>query len=142
MSSAPVELRERVLYHQIHPLKLAVDIAGSVASTVLLWRHSLLAGMLVTFLPSIAVTAAMLRWADLRRQKGSAFGRYVAFHMTRTAEAVRFGGQIVIWVGAWVHAGSLIAAGAVVVVLGWTYSLPRWLTRGASARSEPIPERK
>lgn len=30
-----LELRERLLYHQIHPLKLGVDISGSVASTVL-----------------------------------------------------------------------------------------------------------
>jgi hypothetical protein len=142
MNRRAVELREQVLYHQIHPLKLAVDISGSVASTVLLWKHSLLAGMLVTFLPSIVVSAAMVRWMDLRRQKGSALGRYVAFHMTRIAEAVRFGGQVVIWIGAWAHAGSVIAAGAVVIVLGWTYSLPRWLSRGAAARSGPITRRK
>jgi hypothetical protein len=84
----------------------------------------------------------MLRWMDLRRQKGAALGRYVAFHMTRIAKTVRFGGQVVIWIGAWAHASLVIAAGAVVIVLGWTYSLPRWLSLGAATRSEPITRRK
>ena len=143
MDSAPVvEVRERVLYHQIHPLKLAVDVSGSLASTILLWKHSLLVGIVVTLLPSIAVSAAMLRWTDLRRQRTSAFGRYVAFHMTRVAEAVRFGGQIVVWVGAWAHSGPAVAGGIATIVFGWTYSLPRWLSRGAGAGSEPMAGRE
>jgi len=124
-----LSLREKVLYHQIHPLKLAVDISGAVASTWLLWRHDLLFGMLATLPPSVVASATMLRWMDFEPQRDSAFGRYVAFHMTHLAEAIRFAGQIVIWVGAWFQVGWLIAAGAAVVALGWTYSLPRWRSR-------------
>lgn len=124
-----LSLREKVLYHQIHPLKLAVDISGSLASTWLLWEREFLLGMLATFLPSVAASAAMLRWMDFERQKDSAFGRYVAFHMTHIAEAIRFAGQIVAWIGAWFHLGWVIAVGLAVVVLGWTYSLPGWRSR-------------
>jgi putative flippase GtrA len=122
-------LRERVLYHQIHPLKLAADVSGAVASAWLLWQHRLLLGLVAAFLPAIVASAVMLHRLAFERQRDSAFGRYVAFHMTRVAEAVRFAGGGIAWVGAWFHSGWAIAAGAMVVVLGWTYSLPRWWSR-------------
>lgn len=39
-------LRERALYHQIHPVKLAVDWSAGLVSAVLLWRHRLAAALL------------------------------------------------------------------------------------------------
>jgi hypothetical protein len=30
---------EKVLYHQIHPAKLAADVGGSIVSTCLMWRR-------------------------------------------------------------------------------------------------------
>ena len=121
-----LSLREKYLYHQIHPWKLAVDISGGLASTWLVWRRELWIAAVVAFVPSIVVSVVMLRWMDFSRQRDSGFGRYVAYHMTRIAEAVRSAGQIVMWVGAWFHAVWAIVAGAVVIVLGWTYSLPSW----------------
>ena len=115
--------REKLLYHQIHPLKLAVDVTTSVTSSWLLWRHHLWLGMIAGWVPSIVVTFAMVRWMDFTRQRDSAFGHYLARHMTRTAEGVRFAGQFGMWVGAWFHAFWAIGAGAAVVILGWTYSL-------------------
>jgi hypothetical protein len=119
-------LREKILYHQIHPLKLAVDISSALFSTWLMWRHELWVAMVVAWLPAILVSAAMLRWMDFSRQRDSAFGRYVAFHMTHVAEAVRMSGQIVMWIAAWYRAACLIAVGFAIVVFGWTYSLPAW----------------
>jgi len=124
-----LSLSERILYHQIHPLKLAVDISASVASTWLLWQHEFLLGMLAAFLPAVGLSVVMLRWMGFERQRESAFGRYVAYHMTHLAEAVRFAGQVVVWIGAWFHLGWVIAAGIAVFLLGWTYSLPRWRSR-------------
>ena len=126
-----LDRRDKLLYHQIHPLKLATDITGGAVSTWLMWRHELALAMLIGWLPSIALTLAMLRWMDFERQRDSALGRYVAFHMTRTAGAVRFAGQGVAWLGAWLHAAWWIPAGAAIVVAGWTYSLPAWRARRA-----------
>jgi 4-hydroxybenzoate polyprenyltransferase len=128
--------REKLLYHQIHPLKLGADISSSVASTWLLWRHELLLGMLVGWVPAIVVTALMVSRMELTRQRDSRLGRYVAHHMTRVAEGVRFGGQFAMWFGAWWHAPWLIAAGVGVIIVGWTYSLP--FGRRESAQ---LPER-
>lgn len=95
---------DKLLYHQIHPAKLAVDVATSAVSAWLLWRGPLWLAMLVGWLPSVIVTAAMVRWMDFARQRDSRFGRYVAHHMTRRATAVRLAGQLVMWLAAWFHA--------------------------------------
>jgi hypothetical protein len=73
----------------------------------------------------------MLRWMSFEAQRDSALGRYVAFHMTRLAEAVRMGGQFVMWIGAWQQWRLGIGLGAAVIVLGWTYSIPAWRARKA-----------
>ena len=99
-----LSVREKILYHQIHPLKLAMDFTAAIASTWLLWQHEFLQGMLAAFVPAVGVSAVMLRWMNFERQRESAFGRYVAFHMTHFAEAVRFAGQVIVWVGAWFQA--------------------------------------
>jgi hypothetical protein len=127
--------RERALYHQIHPAKLAVDISSSIVSTWLLWNHQLIYGILVTFPPSIAVSALMIWRMNFQRQKDSAFGRYIAVHMTRTATTVRSAGQIVVWAASWIHAIWGIVVGAAIIVLGWTYSLPRYRGRRSAASS-------
>ena len=128
---------DKLLYHQIHPAKLAVDIATSAASSWMLWRGQLWIALLVGWLPSVIVTAAMVRWMDFSRQRDSRFGRYVAHHMTRQATAVRLAGQLVMWLAAWFHAAWGIAAGAVVVIAGWTYSLPSWRGHSRGVPGDP-----
>ena len=119
-------LREKVLYHQIHPAKLAVDLTSGLLSTWLLWRHEFWPAMAVAWIPPVIVSAIMLRTLDFSPQRNSSFGRYVAFHMSHTAEAVRMSGQIAMWIAAWYHVAWAIPLGFLVVVMGWIYSLPAW----------------
>ena len=60
---------------------------------------------------------------DFTRERDSAFGRYMRYHMTRLAEAVRLAGQFAMWFGAWFQMTWLIAAGAIFIIFGCTYSL-------------------
>jgi hypothetical protein len=121
-----MSLCEKVLYHQIHPVKLAVDLASGLLSTWFIWNHEVWTAMAIAWLPPVIVSAVMLRTMDFSRQRDSAFGRYVAFHMSHTAEAVRMSGQVAMWIGAWYHAAWAIPAGFLIVILGWIYSLPTW----------------
>ncbi|HEU5358747.1 MAG TPA: hypothetical protein VFU45_06495 [Gemmatimonadales bacterium] len=93
--------RERVLLHQIHPLKLATDWGTAVAAAYLLWQHHLGAALRVGLVPPVVVTLALLRWADLGPLGASAFGRYILRHMTRAMEALRFDGLALAWLAAW-----------------------------------------
>jgi hypothetical protein len=117
--------REKLLFHQIHPAKLATDIASGVASTWLMWVHCWELALPLAFIPSIVATAVIMRWADIEQLKDSAFGRYVARHMTALATAIRSAGQIAMWIAAWERSIALVITGAFVVVVGWTYSLVR-----------------
>ena len=114
-----MNLRDRVLYHQIHPLKLVTDWATAGVATALFWKHQAASGFVVGFVPSIVVTAALVRWADLEPYRRSALGRYVGRYMSRTVELARFAGLIPLWGGAWVHSPALIVAGVAWIVACW-----------------------
>lgn len=40
-------LRERVLYHQVHPAKLFADIATALVVIDLFWHHALAPGLII-----------------------------------------------------------------------------------------------
>ena len=116
-------LREKTLYHQIHPAKLATDILAAIVSVWFLWRHELAIGLAVHFLPPVIASGLLVPFANLEAQKASSLGRYISRHMTRTVEAVRLAGDIVLIAGAWYRAPLVIAAGVLVVIGGWASGL-------------------
>lgn len=115
--------KEKILYHQIHPLKILTDVGSCVVSSYFLWIQNI-AGFLITFLlPSVVATLLIIRFADLEKLKASKFGAYVARHMTRKMEFVRLSGQVVIWISSWEHQPLGITIGTMMILLGWTWGL-------------------
>jgi hypothetical protein len=80
---------QRILVHQVHPAKLAVDIGTSLVSDWLLWRHCLAAGLAVRYLPPGVVSGLVLRFTDFDGLARSPAGRYVRRHMPSRAVAIR-----------------------------------------------------
>jgi hypothetical protein len=120
-----MDLGEKVLYHQIHPAKLAADVSGSLVSTYLMRRRRFAWAMLAAFVPAVAASVLVIAYADLERRKHSPFGRYMQRYMNRRVEAWRFFGQVLIWVGAWYRVGKLIPIGWAIVVAAWASGLWR-----------------
>jgi hypothetical protein len=114
-----VNLQDKTLYHQIHPLKLFTDWSTGIAALVLFWQHNLLPALLLAFIPSILVSFVLVRFANLERYQGSAFGKYIRSYMTRRMEIMRFAGYALMAVGAWYHLVWLIPLGLLVVVVAW-----------------------
>ena len=112
-------LREKALFHQIHPAKLAVDILSEPVSLYFFWRHDLGLGLTTHFVPPILASAVAILFFDLERQKASRFGRYIARFMSRGVEATRLFGDIVMGIGAWYRSPSVIAGGILIVILAW-----------------------
>ena len=112
-------LSEKILYHQIHPAKLATDIGAEFASLYFLWQHQVLLGLTTHFLPPMLASALLVPFGTFETQKDSRFGRYIAWHMTRGVEATRFAGDIVMVFGAWFRSPALIAVGFAIVVAAW-----------------------
>ena len=115
--------REKQLYHQIHPLKLATDISAEIVSLYLFWKRKLLAGLIAALLPPVIVSALIMRLVDLESYKQSAFGRYIRAYMTPPVVAVRILGTVVTHVGAWYRRPALIPLGLMIVLLGWLRGL-------------------
>ncbi len=78
-----MDFNEKVLYHQIHPAKLATDIGASLVSTYLMWRRRFAWAMLAAFVPAVVASILVIRYADLERRKRSRFGRYMRRYMDR-----------------------------------------------------------
>jgi hypothetical protein len=116
-------LKEKALYNQIHPLKLSTDILAAVISLYLFWVHQAIPAVVLHFVPPLIVTWLLIRYADLEPLKASSFGRYVAANMTRTIEAVRLFGDLVMIFGAWRQDPVMLAAGLLVVVGAWCNGL-------------------
>jgi hypothetical protein len=118
-------LQEKILYHQIHPLKLAADISCEPVSLYFLWQRNLFVGLIMHFGPPVAATLWLIRRADLEAYKNSAGGAFLRRHMTKTVEAIRLAGDLVMMAGAWLHRPSMIGCGLAVVALAWCSGLIR-----------------
>lgn len=123
MKNNTMTLQEKALYHQIHPLKLATDISAAVVSSYFFWQHSLVLGLVITFVPPIVVSSLMLATLDFSRIRDSAIGRYLRRSMTHTMEAVRLAGMLPMAFGAWYHLPWLIALSIVIILFGWLRGL-------------------
>jgi hypothetical protein len=123
--AANMTLQEKILYHQIHPLKLAADIGCEPVSLYLFWHHKLLFGLATHFVPPIAASVWLIPRANLESYKNSAAGAYLRRNMTRTIEGIRLVGDLLMAVGAWIRLPSVIILGAAIIVLAWTSGLIR-----------------
>jgi hypothetical protein len=115
-----------VLLHQVHPAKLAADVSSSLVSTALLWRRHVLAGLLFRYVPPLAVSAALLRFADLDVRRDRPSGRYVVAHMPPAAQAIRLAGDTMMAFGAWRRRPAIVAVGVVLIALGWSDGVLRF----------------
>ena len=121
--------REKVLYHQIHPVKLLTDVVVTIPAAYFFWKHDLIAAIVISLGPPLVISAViLLSPVDLERYKRSALGRYLVAYMTRLVEAVRLLGFIIVATGCWLHNVGLVLGGVLIVVLAWLRGL-LWPTR-------------
>ena len=114
-----MNLQEKSLYHQIHPVKLLADWLPGPISLYLLWRRQPLKSLIIAIAPGIVTSYVILNTVDLEPYKNSAIGRYVKVYMTPAMQALRLAGQIVMWLGAWYRKPWLIMSGLLVILYGW-----------------------
>jgi hypothetical protein len=112
-------LQERILYHQVHPLKLLTDVTTAVLSLWLLAEGRLALALLVMFLPPVIVSVVVMRSVSLEDIKASALGRYVLRYMTPATTFFRAAGMLIMALAAWRHQWGAVAAGAGIVFCAW-----------------------
>lgn len=116
--------KEKALYHQIHPIKLSTDwLIGGLLAYYLLWSHYLLAGLLVSIIPSIIASYIIIRYVGLEKYKRSAFGIYVKRYMTGLMQTIRLSGAAIAGLGSWYHSPITIILGICIILFGWLKGL-------------------
>ncbi len=106
-----MRLAEKILYHQVHPAKLATDFGSAAVSLYFFWQHALALALLIHLVPPIAASLALIRFAPLESYEQSPVGAYLRRYMTRPFEALRLAGDSVMALGAWLHQPLTIALG-------------------------------
>ena len=119
-----MRLADKVVVHQVHPVKIGADVTASVVSNVLLWRARPKPALAVRVLLPVAGSLAVLALADLDALAATPQGQYVLHHMPPSAQAVRLAGDAVMALGARRHQLALLAGGAAIIAAGWSH--PRW----------------
>ena len=118
-------LRERVLYHQIHPAKLYVDVATALVAIDLFWRHELVPGLIIALVPPLLVSAVLVREADLERYRSSLMGAYLRQFMPPWVQAMRLFGVGVAFYAAWYHFPTGVLSGLALVAICWANGIGR-----------------
>jgi hypothetical protein len=114
--------RNTYLLHQIHSAKLATDISADVVSTWLMWHRQPRMALLLAHVPPALASATVTRW-DLSPLQATRRGRYVLIHMTPSAQALRYLGQIFVWHAAYRHRPAGIFLGHIIIAAGWSHGL-------------------
>lgn len=118
-----MDMHEKLLYHQIHPVKLLTDWGTLPIGLYLLWHRRWRLALTIAFVPSIIASFALIRCADLEAYKQSRFGAYIASSMTHAMEGVRFLGACVMMVGAWKRQVWMFPVGLLIILAGWLRGL-------------------
>lgn len=77
-----MKLQEKILYHQIHPLKLFTDLSAGIVALYPLWQNNLLTALLISFMPPMIVSFMHIRLVNLEKYKQSSSGKYVQQHIS------------------------------------------------------------
>jgi len=128
-------LRERFLYHQIHPAKVFADTSTALIGIDLFWRHELWAGLIIALLSPVLVSAVLLREADFERYRSSPMGAYLRRFMPPWVQAVRLFGIGVAFYAAWYHVPVGVIGGLALVAVCWAAGAVRDGTRLLRGRS-------
>ena len=114
---------DKTLYHQIHPFKMVTDVIAAFIAVYLIWLHLIIEGLVVGFIPSLAISFFMIRTMDFEKQKQSKFGKYVKRYMGRGADTARSIGFLVMLCGGWFHMLWLIGLGFLAIIAAWMNGL-------------------
>ena len=111
--------REKLLYHEVHPAKIIIDVTTALAAAVLLWQQHLLRAAAVGLAPPIIASLLVIQFANLERMKGSPLGRYIGRNMTPPLEVARLAGVFIFWGAAWYRSVFYCIVGLLVIAFAW-----------------------
>jgi len=114
-----MDIKERKLLLQTHPLKIFVDWTTRYASLYFLWDHKIGLTLLIMLGPSILASYLILKYIDITALKDTAYGKIMPTLMTTKLELFRSVIFVVAVAGAWLQNLMLIMISLSIVILIW-----------------------
>jgi hypothetical protein len=90
---AGMRLADKVLVHQVHPLKIGADAMAAVVSDILLWTARPKTALAVKIVLPVAGSLVVFGIANLDALASTRQGAYALQHMPNSAQAVRLAGD-------------------------------------------------
>ncbi|NUN69040.1 MAG: hypothetical protein HUU02_04965 [Bacteroidetes bacterium] len=118
-----MNLIEKNLYQQIHPLRLATDWISGFVACYLFWQQEVAGGIIIAFIPSLFVSLVLMRFVELEKVKNSAFGRYYKRTHKQILDTLRLAGFAVMAIGSYNQSLPAAAAGLLLIIGTWTIGI-------------------
>lgn len=120
-----MSFKEKILYHQIHPVKLTIDWLAGLTALYFFWEHDLITALLVAVVPPLLISLFLILCCSTNFEtlKESQFGWYVQRYMGSGMQLLRLVGYIVMALGAWYNLIWLSFLGLLIVLSAWIRGL-------------------
>ncbi len=121
-----MDIAGKVLYHQLHPLKLATDIGSGLAALALFWNHDVAAGLAIAAIPPLAASILLVapeKVQALDRIKASGLGIRMKERMSAPVQALRLALFVLASAGAWLNSIPVVMAGLLSIAGCWYWVL-------------------
>lgn len=110
---------EKILIHQIHPLKFYTDFFSAIVALYFFWSQNVVVALIVSIIPPIIASIVVILFVNLEKYKGAALGKYFLKNMTPGRQFIRLLGFVIMAISALRHSFLFILVGAIVIVAGW-----------------------
>ncbi|MBI3627042.1 hypothetical protein HY224_03280 [Candidatus Uhrbacteria bacterium] len=110
---------EKILYHQVHPLKLIIEWSGALLALYFFWQGEMWKGIFMAFLPAVFSSWLVIQWADFKSIKNTHLGQNFKHYLAKHLKALRMLGYLLTVLGAIYNSTSTVTFGLAVIITSW-----------------------
>lgn len=128
-------MKDKIYYHQIHPLKFLIDIVSSLIAFTFLWQGNTLMGLIVGLFPTFIISAILLFFTFPSFKRKVTLSQLHAYLSWKT-QLVRTGGFILVAIGIEQKDYVLMLSGLFFLIPSWIWVIGLYLqTRHTTTQS-------
>jgi hypothetical protein len=114
-----VTLQEKLLYHHLHPVKVAADASALVITAALLWQQHLFRAVAVGIALPVGASIFVLSFAAEETWSLVRSGRHRSVGVMAIVVLVRTAATFVFWIGAWYRSLTVCVIALAAGALTW-----------------------
>lgn len=113
--------KEKAFYHQLHPLKISVDIISSLIAIYFLWYGNTTMGLIIGLIPTFFISAIFMIIGKVESYKIDRLRTSVENYVSLKTQIVRTLGFILLALGIGERDYLMMLSGAFLLVPAWVW---------------------